>query len=127
MRRSHIDILKHRVRPLIENVCEKFKDLKPGFGLINTWKFGQTSLGVVLEKSSWSQLLSFMEAPAGLTYEHARKIRTDSTLSEHRKDYRDRHMLCQSPTDRIASNKFREDGLLLPFGYPRDGFQEINP
>lgn len=127
VRESHIDILQRRIRPLIEEVCEKMKD-KTSEGLFGkTWTFKQCSLRVVLEKSSWGRLLSFVNKPVGLSAEQAHKLRTTTTLAESRIDYRDRHMYCLSPLQRIAFNKFRQDGLLLPFGHPRHEFCEPNP
>ncbi|PYI11901.1 hypothetical protein BO78DRAFT_440822 [Aspergillus sclerotiicarbonarius CBS 121057] len=127
VRESDIDILQRRVRPLIEDVCGKIKGKTAESLFAKTWKFGQRSLRVVLKKSSWSRLLHFMEVPASLTVERARMIRAANTLAESRQDYRDRHMCCLSPSHRIAFNKFRHDGLLLPFGYPRHEFQVPNP
>jgi hypothetical protein len=68
-----------------------------------------------------------MNIPEGLTAERANQIRTAVTLAESRKDYRDRNLLFQSRSRRIAKNRFWGDGLLLPFGSRRDGFREPNP
>lgn len=68
-----------------------------------------------------------MTIPEGLTAERANQIRTAVTLAKCRKDYRDRHLLFQTPSHRIAINRFSEDGLLLPFGSRRYDFREPNP
>lgn len=127
VRESDVDLLRHRIRPLIESVCDKIKDKRPESLLAKTWTFGRHSLRVVLERSSWDRLLSFVDLPPGLTADRAREIRAAITLAESRKDYRDRYMYCQSPSHRIAFNKFREDGLLLPFGSSRHEFRKPNP
>jgi hypothetical protein len=127
VRQSDIDILHCRIQPLIEDVCSKIKGRASGSLLGKTWTFGQRSLRVVLEKSSWVRLLSFVDKPAGLTAEQALETRAATTLAESRRDYRDRYMCCQSPSRRVAFNKFRQDGLLLPFGFPRHEFREPNP
>ncbi|PWY93925.1 hypothetical protein BO94DRAFT_313736 [Aspergillus sclerotioniger CBS 115572] len=127
VRESDIYILQHRVRPLIEDVGAKTKGKAPESLLAKTWAFGQRSLRIVLKKSSWDRLLSFIEVPAGLTVEDAQSIRAANTLAKSRQDYRDRHMCYLSPSRRMAFQKFREDGLLLPFGYPRHEFQVPNP
>ncbi|KAK2829922.1 hypothetical protein FQN49_007126 [Arthroderma sp. PD_2] len=127
IRESDINLLQRRIRPIIEDVCRKTKDKAPEKLLGKTWTFGQHSLRVVLEKSSWDRLLAFVDVPAGLTTVRAHEIRTAITLAESRKDYRDRFMCFQSRYHRIALKKFWGDGLLLPFGYPRDGFQVPNP
>ncbi|GIK06628.1 hypothetical protein Aspvir_002278 [Aspergillus viridinutans] len=126
VRESDVDVLRHRIRPLIEDVCNKIKDKKPESLLAKTWTFGRHSLRVVLQRSSWDRLVSFVDPPASLTADRARELRATITLAESRKDYRDRYMYCQSPSHRIAFNKFREDGLLLPFGSSRNEFREPN-
>lgn len=127
IRRSDLDILQQRIRPLIEDVCGKIKTNTPGNLVAKVWAFGQRSLRLVLPKSSWDRLLSFVAVTAGLTAERAQQIRATVTLAESRKDYRDRHLLLQSRFRRVAKQRFWEDGLLLPFGYPRHDFREPNP
>jgi len=127
IRRSDLNILQQQIRPLIESVCEKIQNKEPGGLLGKTWTFGQRSLRLVLKKSSWDSLLFFMNIPDGLTAERASQIRTAVTLAKCRKDYRDRHLLFQSPSHRIARNRFCGDGLLLPFGSRRYDFREPNP
>ena len=127
IRKFDLDILQQRIRPLIESICDKIKDKAPNARLGKTWTFGQRSLRLVLEKRSWDRFLHFMDVPRGLTEERANQIRTTVTLAETRKDYRDRHLTVQSPSHRIARNRFRVDGLLLPFGSRRDEFREPNP
>ena len=127
IRKSDLNILQQRIRPLIESVCEKIKSKVPESYLGKTWTFGQRSLRLVLRKSSWDSLLVFMTVPEGLTAERAKQIRTAVTLSESRKDYRDRNLLLQTPSHRIAKNRFWEEGLLLPFGSRRYEFREPNP
>jgi hypothetical protein len=128
IRKSDLDSVNQKVRPLIEDVCRKIKD-KPAKSMLGkTWKFGQQhSLRLVLEKSSWERLLSFMEVPEGLTTERANEIRTTVTTAESRVDYRDRSYLFMPPSHRIARYRFRQDGLLLPFGSCRSEFQQPNP
>jgi len=127
IRESDLDILQQRIRPLVEDVCGKIKDKTPASLMAKTWQFGQRSLRLVLPKSSWDGLLSFMDTPKDLTAEDANRIRRAVTLAASRQDYRDRHLLFQAPSRRIAKQRFREDGLLLPFGYQRDEFREPNP
>jgi hypothetical protein len=127
IRKSDLDILQQRVCPLIRSVCEKIKSKASSSLLGKTWTFGQRSMRLVLQNASWDSLLLFMNIPEGLTTERAGQIRTAVTLAESRKDYRDRHLLFQSLSLRIAINRFWGDGLLLPFGSRRSDFREPNP
>jgi hypothetical protein len=128
IRKSDLDILQQRIRPLLEGVSQEIKGIPASTILGKTWVFGQRTLRLMLEKSSWDRLLSFVDIPEGLTADRARQIRTAVTAAGSRKDYRDRHLLLQpAPSRRIAKKRFWEDGLLLPFGARRDDFQEPNP
>ena len=118
LRESDMDLLQHQIRPLIESLCDKVKNKAPKTLLGKTWTFGRGSLRVVLEKSSWDRLLSFLHVPEGLTVKRAREIRTAITLAESRRDYRDRQFCCQSPSRQIALRRFLVDGLSLPNPYP---------
>lgn len=63
-----------------------------------------------------------------MTPRDAVQIRTAVTLAPERADYRDRWYYKEaSPSMRIAKERFREDGLLLPFGHPRAAFDVPNP
>lgn len=127
LRKSAIDILQHRIRPLIEEVCNKLEGKAANSLLAKTWTFGQRSLRLVLTKSAWDALLAFAGNPDGLTKEQANEARQKVTLAEDRIDFRDRHLFLNSGHHRVALMRFREDGLLLPFGAPRDEFHHPNP
>lgn len=127
IRQLDLDTLQQKVRPIIEDVCRKTKG-KPATALLGkTWTSNQCPFRLVLQKSAWDALLNFLDHPKGLTAERANGIRRTVTLAEDRKDYRDRHLLFQAQLHRVALNRFREDGLLLPFGAPRNDFQHPNP
>ncbi|KAF5253705.1 hypothetical protein FANTH_1397 [Fusarium anthophilum] len=112
IRKSDLDILEQRAA---ESLLGK------------TWTFGKRSLRLVLRKFAWDKVLRFLNTPVGLTMERANKIRKDVTLAKSRIDYRDRHFLLISPSTRLAKQRFREDGLLLPFGAGRSEFTVPNP
>lgn len=96
--------------------------------LSKTWDLGsQISLRVTLKREEWLTISRFCDAPT-LTYEKAGNIRLAVTLAPKRVDYRDRWCYSEpSPFVRIAKQQFREDGLLLPFGSSRVGFNTPNP
>ncbi|KAL7909005.1 hypothetical protein GGI35DRAFT_493828 [Trichoderma velutinum] len=127
IRKSDLDMIQQKVLPLVQSTCEKIKDKTPDNLLGKTWRFGKRSLRLVLRKAVWDRLLTYMNIPEGLTAEQASRIRTAVTLDKSRKDYLDLHLLFQSPSRRVAKHRFRQDGLLLPFGAPRHEFQEPNP
>ncbi|KAH7480252.1 hypothetical protein FOMA001_g8824 [Fusarium oxysporum f. sp. matthiolae] len=127
IRKSHVDIFKQRIRPLIQNVCHKVKD-KPAKRILGkTWTFEKRSVRLVLEKEAWDKLLTFMDVPDGFTINKANEVRKAVTLARSRVDRRDRDYLFLSPSHRVARQRFRQDGLLLPFGARRSEHCEPNP
>ncbi|KAL4969948.1 uncharacterized protein BDV14DRAFT_195486 [Aspergillus stella-maris] len=126
IRKKDMDILQS-IRPRIERICKILDDDKIDGLCARTFKFGKRTLRVVLDTSSWKQLLTFFDVPTGLTAKEAQKIRRESTMSDSRKDYLDRHLYCQTPCRRVADMKFRSEGLLLPFSTPHDEFCLPNP
>ncbi|KAF5664362.1 hypothetical protein FHETE_7119 [Fusarium heterosporum] len=127
IRESDLQVLNKRVRPLVEAICLRIKDKPSNSVLGKTWTFGQRSLRLVLEKGSWDRLLTFLEVPSGLTPEKANRIRTAVTLADSRVDYRDRSFLFLPSSHRVARYRFRQSGILLPFGASHQDFQHPNP
>ncbi|KEZ44969.1 hypothetical protein SAPIO_CDS2349 [Scedosporium apiospermum] len=85
-------------------------------------------VGPLISEEEWLKLEKITAAPKGLTYEEASRIRQKVTLAPERADYRDRWSFNEAtPSARLVSQRFREDGLLLPFGHCRLGFTEPNP
>lgn len=127
VRESDLNILHQQIRPLIIDVCTKIADKACATLHAKTWTFGQRSVRVILRKSSWSRLLSFLDMPTGLDTDQAQTRRTNITVAESRRDYRDRYLCLIPSSHRVPFSRFREDGLLLPFGFPRHDFQVPNP
>jgi Domain of unknown function (DUF4470) len=121
--------LQNRVKSLISDVCSRAANKPQTDVLSETWRFsGGRSLRLILKKSEWLQLQGLLDIPGDITPENAAQIRTAVTLAPERADYRDRwYFKDASPAIRLAKQRFREDGLLLPFGHPRLTFDIPNP
>ncbi|KAF5541431.1 hypothetical protein FMEXI_7944 [Fusarium mexicanum] len=127
IRKSDQAVLEQRIRPLIQAVCDKTKGKPENRILGKTWVFGNRSLRLVLPKGTWDKLLSFVKAPIGLTMEKANQYRKAVTLAECHRDFLHRHYVLIPPSHRVAKQRFREDGVLLPFGVGRSEFTVPNP
>ncbi|KAI0378799.1 hypothetical protein F5Y04DRAFT_272324 [Hypomontagnella monticulosa] len=121
------DLLKGRIRELVQDVCTKIGGKASNATLGKTWTFGSRSLRLVLEKKQWLDLLASLEVPPGLTKERAQEIRRSVTLAPERVDFRERRYFAQQPGDRASAQYFRQEGVLLPFGAPRSSFTVPNP
>ncbi|KAJ5115575.1 hypothetical protein N7526_011456 [Penicillium atrosanguineum] len=118
-----------KVLPLISGVCDEALLLEPGAFLGKTWYFtSQKSLQVTLKREEWLLARRLCCVPGSLTFEKAQEIRTAVTLAPERADYRDRWRYKElTPALRVGQDRFRKDGILLPFGHTRNGFDIPNP
>ena len=117
------DALRLKIKPLIQEVCDKIAGRSPDTLFRKTWTFGECHFRLTLTKDKWLGLLSFFDVPEGLTKTVAQEVRERITCATERVDYVDRHLVCQAAEHRICIAKFRSDGLLLPFGNPRAEFE----
>ena len=119
--------LRESILPLIRDVCQKIQGRSSSSLLSKKWTFGARSLRLNLTKDDWNKLLSYFEVPEGLSAAEAQNIRRNTTMAPGRKDFVDQSLYKLPATWRASTMKFYEDGLLLPFGAPRQPFDTPNP
>ncbi|KAK4206240.1 hypothetical protein QBC37DRAFT_460375 [Rhypophila decipiens] len=124
---SMLSMVRNVVRPFISDVCTKIANKNPAACLGKSWTFASgRSLRLVLSKDQWLRL-DRMLCAHDLTWERAKDVRHAVVLAPGRSDFRDRWDFNEpTPFSRIAKGRFREDGLLLPFGHSRVGFDTPN-
>ena len=119
-------LLTELICPMIEEVCVKIADRAAGSLQAKTWIVGRSSLRLVLKKELSTSLLSYFRLPPGLTHQQAHDKRVAVTKSEPQTDiYRDFCVL--QPEHRVCREKYRETGIMLPFGHSREEFTVPNP
>ncbi|KAF2644956.1 hypothetical protein P280DRAFT_504434 [Massarina eburnea CBS 473.64] len=126
---SLVSSLRSRVGPLVSPTYNETAYKAQETIHKKMWKFrsGNTLL-VNLQKKEWRRLEQFLHVPEGLGFEEAKKTRSATVMAPERTDYRDRwYYKDATPSMRLAKHRFREDGLLLPFGHPRSEFNSPNP
>lgn len=127
LKKSHLELLDSIVRPLIQDMCSKINEKSESALLAKTWQFGNRTFRVTLIKSVWFSVLGYLSVPDGLISSKARDIRAAITLAGQRVDYVDRYVFQLPPGHRPSMMRFREDGILLPFGHSRIEFCIPNP
>lgn len=123
---SHINLLQEKIRPRIAQVCARVEGNSED-ALQTTWEFETSSLQVTLSNDNWKRLLNFLKVPAGLTVDRANEIRTAVTLAKECRDFRDRKYSTMPRPHRLAEERFREDGIMVPFGGSRKPYTVPNP
>ena len=125
--RSMVDALESRILVLIEDVCSKIRNKPSGSLQAKTFAFKSSTLRVVLKKEEWFELAKYLTVPKTLTLEKSQNICHRTTLAPERIDYRERAMLLWSGALRVVDSRFRNEGILLPYGCSRDAFDTPNP
>lgn len=120
-----ITALQEVVLPCISDVCEKIKNKPEHSFQAKTFRFGQSSVRLTFKKYEWFALGRMFLVPEGLTESQAQTIRHEVILA--RKDHIDRALLHMPPGRRAGMMKFREGGVLLPFGASCTAFSVPNP
>jgi hypothetical protein len=120
---KHIESL----RPDIQEVCDTISGRASGSLQAKNFAFERGTLRIILKKEAWKMLLEFVSVSHALTSQQAFSLRCAVTLAPGQKDYRERALLFLQPGHRICKQRFREDGILLPFGHSRDDFTIPNP
>jgi hypothetical protein len=124
---AHLDFVRLYLRPLIDDVVTKIATKSDDAILGKTWSFAAGSCRAELIKVQWNSLLSFLEVPPGISSEKAQEIRRTITMAPERIDHLHRHLYAQKSVHRVCLQKFRHDGILLPFGCSRQPFVVPNP
>ncbi|RDA86906.1 hypothetical protein CP532_1837 [Ophiocordyceps camponoti-leonardi (nom. inval.)] len=127
LRKSHMDILENRIRPLIKRVCSSIKAQTKESMVGKTWTIRGRTLRVVLTKEVWRFMLNSFKLRKGLTVERAREIRLNVNMGEDRRDWKEKIYCCKVPRHRVPLHRFFEDGIVAPFGLSRHDFTEPNP
>ena len=124
---AQLDLIRLYLRPLIDHVVTRIATKCDDAILGKTWSFAAGSCRAELTKVQWNLLLSFLDVPSGLSTEKAQEIRRAITMSPERTDHLHRHLSAQKPVHRVCLQRFRHDGILLPFGHSRQPFVVPNP
>ncbi|ETN45854.1 uncharacterized protein HMPREF1541_00035 [Cyphellophora europaea CBS 101466] len=124
-----LSLFQTRVLPMIGDVCDRITSGEEESTLGQTWHFPSgATLKLVLMTNEWVALRDFLSNPPELSRKDAHRLRAAVYFAPEREDYRHRwYFNDETPFMRIAKQRFREDGLLLPFGHPRGTFTEPNP
>ncbi|KAI0406420.1 hypothetical protein F4802DRAFT_95860 [Xylaria palmicola] len=120
-------MLRVKIKPLIEEMCNTSADEPLATTVSKRWQFGVSSLQLVLTRQNWISLLRYLETPLGFTKDDAQRVRQAVTSAPERTDYVDKALCTMSNSARMGMMKFREDGILLPFGQSRESFTYPNP
>lgn len=123
---SIIHSITNTILPIIQNGLKSRKANAQG-KLRATWTYQKTQLSAELDRKTWNLLLAYCQGNQPISFDDAARLRKSVTVAPSRQDYRERATFALPRSWRVARAKFREDGILLPFGAPRGEFKVPNP
>jgi hypothetical protein len=126
-RQVDLDLLHTHVLPLAKEVCLKIADKSLASLQAKTWRVRKCSLRLIMSKQAWQLLLACLRVRPELTPSQAQTLRLAAIDKPEGQDSRDLDTLRRLPVHRISRQRFRDDGMALPFGHSRKTFVIPNP
>lgn len=121
-----LDSLRRTVRPLVADVVQKIEAKRDNDTIFSrTWKFGTVEVMARLTKKQWESVLRVLDKKY-LAFETERE-RRERVQDPKGRDEREQSLYNLKPGKRVAVQKMREDGVLLPFGGSDGAFVCVNP
>ncbi|KAJ5164212.1 uncharacterized protein N7500_006042 [Penicillium coprophilum] len=124
---SVLAALQAKLQPSIRKVCSEAAQKRALQYFKWIWKKNKSSLHVELSRDDWERLRESLQVPGRLSAATAARNRQKVTLPTNSEDLLHRSLHGQPPYWRVATLKFRRDGILLPFGCSRKDFDTPNP
>lgn len=119
------------IKKNISTISGHFPNLGPVKGptelLEGKWTHNNVTLRAKLNKEEWDRVLSYFHGKSTISLGDAKKLRESAVLAPSETDDLHRNLFKLPPPCRVAKMKFREYGILLPFGAPCEKFIVPNP
>ena len=128
-------VISH-IKKLMENALEKFNNFGEDHLWRSTWNFGTRQLSLSLHKEAWPLMVRILSSEhVGPSFELGFQepgLVTDARrrfvmLTPHLLDQRESHLFDLPPSQRLSAQRFREHGVLSPFGSDISAFTLANP
>lgn len=127
IRQVDLDLINRHVLPPIQEICAMLEG-KSAVSLHSVkWRIGRCTLRFTLAKAAWHMLLACLTVRPELTFEDAQQMRLAVVNRPEHQDSHDHTVIKMPPEYRPCKKKFREDGIVLPFGHSRETFVIPNP
>ncbi|EKV16220.1 hypothetical protein PDIG_09450 [Penicillium digitatum PHI26] len=124
---SILSALRIKLLPLIEEVCSEAVRKRRRRIFKRVLKKNKASLHLALLRDEWERLRTSLQCPERFSPTEATRSRQSVTLANKKVDELHRGLYAQPRHWRLATMKFRRDGILLPFGCSRKEFDTPNP
>ncbi|KAF2227139.1 hypothetical protein BDZ85DRAFT_306527 [Elsinoe ampelina] len=120
LRPDHVALLDSVVKPLVHDVVNKTHGAHEDRLLSKTVKSGTSHLRIILTRGQWCYMHKRLSTPMDSDQAHANRYRVLNARKDHL------HRIYTAITSdchrRLAMEKFRDRGILLPYGSPDEAF-----
>ncbi|KAL8784828.1 MAG: hypothetical protein Q9213_003732 [Squamulea squamosa] len=120
-----MSVLGSKITPEMSRSVEAAEDKNQGDLISQSWSLHSATVSVHLSRTQWYFILKVLQAKHSVA--ESEPNRQSITVSKRRSDHRERHYYNLTPSMRLCSHKFRQGGVLLPFGYSDKNFNVVNP
>jgi hypothetical protein len=109
---------------------KQFQNASEELPLSITWVTGKSTLQLTLLKKEWRYILAVLKPRDNLSIEMAQKHAAEIMVPSsnlYQLDRIDLKNLVTLPHRRLANKRWRETGIILPYGHSAKGFDVISP
>lgn len=114
------------IRNAVTSFCDQIQSEPTDSVQTKTFKFGQRQIHMTFQQKAWLSLHAHLHSSAQ-PFARAKNNRLAVTMAPERQENRDCDAFSQTPRLRLCELRFREKGVLLPFGASSDSFKIPNP
>jgi hypothetical protein len=120
------------ILPQLLEFCgtKQFQNATEELPLSTAWVNGKSTLRLTLLKKEWRYILAALRPRDNLFIEMAQKHAAEIMVPSsnlYQLDQIDIKNLVTLPHRRLANKRWRETGILLPYGHSAKGFNVLNP
>jgi hypothetical protein len=114
------------ILPSLEDFYQSVKHKKPDMKVSNSWKFGKQTIRATMARKHWKRAIEILRPKVPMSFDQAAASRKAVVLSVDNKVHRQLKLWNMPSIFRISDIRFRETGILLPFGHPVSEYTQPN-
>lgn len=117
--------MRQSLGTVLEDVIKAADDAGPDVPVRMSWVSGDMSVEVDLQQPQWQAVRRHLGPSSGVTQAEATVMRFLNMLKHTERPCR--YLARMARSRALGLMRWYDDGILLPFGHARDGFNMLNP
>jgi hypothetical protein len=112
--------------PCVEEFYRSVKHKKPDVKVSNSWKFGSQTIRTTMSRKDWKRIMEILKPSVPMSFDQAAASRQAVVSNPAYKNHRGLKLWNTYPSLRRADIRFRQTGIVLPFGFPVSNYRQPN-